>query len=87
MLLAGSAAQAAKVPNVASDPSQAVALARYIEAHGERDALASSAPVGVLIEASLPKLYKEAALLALRTQGENGGRVLRVLKIAGDDTV
>jgi hypothetical protein len=87
MLLAGAAAQAAKVPTVASDPSQAVAIARYLEAHGEHDALASSAPLGVFIQASLPKLYKEATLVAVRSQGENGGRVLHVLRVAGDDTV
>lgn len=87
ILFTGPAARAAKVPIVASDRSREVAFARYITSYGERDAFANSGPVGVLIEASLPKLYKEAALVAIRMHGEHGGPALQVLQMAGDATV
>jgi hypothetical protein len=53
----------------------------------ERDPFRQSEPVGVLIEASLPDLYKSAALLAVRKQGEDKRGELHVLQIAGDGTV
>ena len=44
-------------------------------------------PVGVFIEASLPALYKSAAMLAVRRQGEDKRSELQVLQTAGDGTV
>ena len=64
----GPSARAADVSVPMSDPSRELAFARYITSHVERDPFKQSAPVGVFIEASLPELYKSAALLAVRNQ-------------------
>jgi hypothetical protein len=82
ILFGGSVGRAAKVSIVASAPAQ-LALARYNASQGDSDAWTKSGPVGVLIQASLPRLYKQAALLAVRTQ--SGG--LQPLRMEGDDTV
>jgi len=66
---------------------RALAFAEYIMSHGERDPLAKAGPVGVLIEASLPDLYKSATLLAVRTPSGNGPGDLHIVQIAGDGTV
>ena len=70
-----------------NDPSRELAFARYFTSHVERDPFKQSAPVGVFIEASLPELYKSAAMLAVRRQGEDKRSELQVLQIAGDGTV
>ena len=80
-------ARAADVSIQVGGSARDLAFARYIAAHGQRDPFATSEPVGVFIEASLPELYKSAALLAVRRQGENDGGQLDVLQIAGDGTV
>ena len=83
----GPAARAADVSGLMNVPSRELAFARYITSHVERDPFKQSAPVGVFIEASLPELYKSAAMLAVRRQGEDKRSELQVLQIAGDGTV
>jgi hypothetical protein len=67
--------------------SRDVAFARYLASQEQRDPFPKFQPVGILIEASLPELYKSAGLLAVRTQGTNEQNELHVLQIAGDGTV
>ena len=83
----GPSARAADVSVPVSDPSRELAFARYTTSHVERDPFNQSGPVGVFIEASLPELYKSAALFAVRKQGEDKRSELHVLQIAGDGTV
>ena len=83
----GPSARAADVSVPVSDPSRELAFARYATSHVERDPFKQSGPVGVSIEASLPELYKSAALFAVRKQGEDKRSELHVLQIAGDGTV
>ena len=83
----GPSARAADGSVPLSDPSRELAFARYATSHIERDPFKQSAPVGVFIEAALPGLYKSAALLAVRQQGEDKRSELQVLQIAGDGTV
>jgi hypothetical protein len=83
----GTSARAAGVSVPVSDPSRELAFARYTTSHVERDPFKQSGPVGVFIEASLPGLYKSAALLAVRQQGEDKRSELHVLQIVGDGTV
>ena len=80
-------ARAADVSIQVGGSARDLAFARYIAAYGQRHPFATAGPVGVFIEASLPDLYKSAALLAVRRQGENDGGQLDVLQIAGDGTV
>jgi hypothetical protein len=82
----GASAPAADVFIVVKDPSRELAFARYTTSHVERDPFKQS-PAGVFIEASLPELYKSAALLAVRRQGEDKRSELQVLQIAGDGAV
>ncbi len=83
-LLMASYGRAAKLP--ISDPytSADMAFARYVDLQGQRDPFANSEPVVVMIEASLPGLYKSAAVVAIRQQGADE---LQVLQLAGDGTV
>ena len=83
----GPSARAADVSVPVSDPSRELAFARYTTSHVQRDPFKQSGPVGVFIEASLPELYKSAALVAVRKQGEDKRSELHVLQIAGDGTV
>jgi len=84
---AGSSVRAADGSIPLSDPSRELAFARYVTSHLQGDPLQQSGPVGIVIEASLPGLYKSAALLAVRTQGEDQRSELHVLQIRGDGTV
>jgi hypothetical protein len=69
------------------DSPAGLAFARYIASIQERDPFADSGPVGVEIDASLPGLYKEARLLAVRETGESERSEYRVLQIEGDAIV
>jgi hypothetical protein len=52
-----------------------VAFARYIASIHERNPFTESGPVAVEIQASLPGLYKESRVLAIRRhRGRNFGR-------------
>ena len=68
-------------------PPQNLAFARYIALLQKRNPFTESGPVLVFIEACLPKLYKEADLLAIRELGENERSQYRVLQGEGDGTV
>jgi hypothetical protein len=83
----GPSARAASVSVPVNDPSRELAFARYTTSHAESDSFKQSGPVGLFIEASLPELYKSAAVLAVRKQGEDKRSELHVLQIAGDGTV
>jgi hypothetical protein len=87
MLLVVPDTQAAGGAAQASGSSQGLAFARYVTSQDERDPLATSGPVGMLIEGSLPALYKSATLLALRTPGATQRSELQLLEITGDGTV
>jgi hypothetical protein len=66
---------------------QSLAFARYIASLQQRNPFSESGPVAVEIEASLPGLYKESRLLAIRQRGESERNEYRVLQIEGDATV
>ncbi|HLJ48370.1 MAG TPA: hypothetical protein VKU01_20285 [Bryobacteraceae bacterium] len=68
-----------------SQPSHA--FAQYVASIQRRDAFAESGPVGIVIEASVPSLYKEAGLAAIRRTGENERPEYLVLRMEGDGTV
>src|SRR5579883_1650073 len=79
--------QAADASVEAYGGSQAVAFAKYVVSQEQPDSFANCWTVGVIIEASLPGLYKSATLAAIRMPGQNKGGDLQVLQIAGDGTV
>ncbi len=64
-----------------------LAFAKYVAVVQERDPFTDSGPVAVFIEASLPELYKNAELLAIRQTGENERNEYRVVSFQGDGTV
>ena len=74
-------------PIARSGPAASLAFARYIASVQQPNAFTESGPVAVVIEASLPGLYKQSAVLAVRQPGETGRSRYQVLKIAGDATV
>jgi hypothetical protein len=80
-------AQAADLFIQTRGSSQELAFARHIASQAQRDPLERSGAVGVLIEASLPELYKSSALIAVRTPAENDTAELHILQIVGDGTV
>ena len=63
-----------------------MALARYVSSTKEGNGFVQSGPVAVVIEASLPGLYKQSALLAVRQTGKSGHSEYQVLQTAGDAT-
>lgn len=73
--------------SVASNFSgQSLAFARYIASVNERDLFSESGPVLVMIHASLPGLYKESDMLAIRWTGEEERNEYGVLYMEGDGT-
>ena len=87
ILILGLNAHAAGSSVQACCSSKEAAFAQYVALQGQRDALATPGPTGVVIEATLPELYKSATLFAVRAPGENANRNLVVLQIEGDGTV
>jgi len=83
----GMNAKAADLYILTRGSSQELAFARHIALQAQRDSLARSGAVGVLIEASLPELYKSAALIGVRTPAENDTAEFHILQIVGDGTV
>lgn len=67
--------------------AQSLAFARYIASIQKRNPFTESGPVAVEIEASLPGLYKQSRLLAIRQTGESERSEYQVLRIEGDVTV
>ena len=87
LLLTTANGLAAELSRPLLGPSQNLAFARYIASLQKTDPFRESGPVLISIEASLPKLYKEATLLAIREPGENEQSEYGVLQIEGDGTV
>jgi hypothetical protein len=75
------------LPLARSGPAASQAFARYIASVQQPNAFTESGPVAVLIQASLPGLYKQSAVLAVRLPGESGRSQYQVLQITGDATV
>jgi hypothetical protein len=87
ILAVGPSARAAGNSIQASYSSPALAFERYLASHRHSDPFKRSAPVGVIVEASLPGFCKSAGLLAVRTQDENKPAEIRILQSMGDATV
>ncbi len=86
VLFMGPSVPAADLSIQTSGSARQLAFARYTTSYAERDAFANSGPIGVFIEASLPRLYKSVTLTAVRTCGENQRHQLLILQVAGDGT-
>jgi len=86
LLFIGSNAQAASTTVRACCSPREASFAQYITLQGQPDPLAEFGPVGVIIEASLPELYKSATMFGVRI-GSNEKGNFRILQIAGDGTV
>ncbi|HTS28282.1 MAG TPA: hypothetical protein VMH81_20555 [Bryobacteraceae bacterium] len=78
----------AQAPPVARfGPAASLAFARYIASVQQPNAFTESGPVAVVIQASLPGLYKQSEVLAVRMPGESGRSQYQVLQMQGDATV
>ena len=66
---------------------QSVAFGRYLESLGHGSPFAGSGPIAVLIQASIPALYKESALRAVRQVGDNERSEFQILGMGGDGAV
>ncbi len=66
---------------------QNVAFGRYIASLQHGGPFAESGPMAVLIEASVPALYKESVLLAVRQTGNNERSEFQIVGMGGDGTV
>ena len=66
---------------------QRATFGRYLEGLQERDPFAECGPVGVSIQASLPDLYKEAGVVAIRKTGEHERSEYAFLAAVGDGVV
>ena len=64
-----------------------LAFSRYIASLQNRDPFTESGPVAMSIRASLPGLYKDAELVAIRATGEDERSQYLVLGIEGDGAV
>jgi hypothetical protein len=80
-------ALAADAPASPSGFSKSLAFARHLASLENGDPFERAEPVAVSIEASLPGLYKEASLLAVRDHDENTRSKYHVLALGGDGTV
>jgi hypothetical protein len=87
LLLVAANGPAADLSMRVPGPPQNLAFVRYIASLQKSDPFTESGPVLISIEASLPKLYKGATLLAVREPGENEPSEYGVLEIEGDCTV
>ncbi len=65
-------------------PPENVAFARYVASLQQHDPFNEAGPVAVLIESSLPHLYKDAELLAIRRTGENQRSEYLIAGVVGD---
>jgi len=61
-----------------------VAFARYIASLEQPDPFTEGGPVALLIESSLPHLYKGSELLAVRRMGENERSEYGIVGLVGD---
>ncbi len=69
------------------DTQQSHSFAQYVSSLQKRDVFAESGPVGIVIEASVPALYKDAALAAIRRIGDDERPEYLVLRVEGDGAV
>lgn len=67
--------------------SQSIAFSRYIASLEQGSPFAESGPFAVLIEASIPALYKESALVAVRQTGNNERSEFLIVGMGGDGAV
>src|SRR5579863_10597975 len=74
-------AMAQNLVSVRPASSAGVAFARYIASAQEPNPFTHSGHVIVMIEASLPALYKESRLLALRRMDESEHAEYRLLQV------
>jgi hypothetical protein len=71
--------------SVSSQPRpESVAFARYIASLQQPDPFTEAGPVALLIESSLPHLYKNAQVLALRRTGTNERSEYGIVGLVGD---
>jgi hypothetical protein len=63
---------------------ESVAFARYIASLEKPDPFTEGGPVALLIESSLPHLYKDAQVLAIRRMGENERSEYGIVGLVGD---
>jgi len=87
VLLIGGHLMAGNIRNLPQDSRPSLAFARYVAAVQAHDPFTESGPVAVFIEASLPQLYKNAELLAIRQANESERSEYRVVSFEGDGTV
>jgi hypothetical protein len=91
LLLALTTASAlAESPSLAKAKSRtaaSLAFARYVTSIDDRDPFMQAGPVGVTIEGSLPGLYKQSGVVAIRLPGESGRPEHHVLQMQGDAIV
>jgi hypothetical protein len=87
ILFLGSTAHAASSIVQTCCSTKEAAFAQYVGLQGQRIALAAPGPTGVIIEATLPELYKTATLFGVRAPGQDEKGNLMVLQIEGDGTV
>lgn len=80
-------APAAGLSVAPSESAESLAFARYMASIQERDPFTETGPAAVEIEASLPRLYIETRLLAVRAIGESERSEYHVLQIEGDAIV
>jgi hypothetical protein len=66
---------------------QSAAFGRYLASLEQGSPFAESGPMAVLIQASIPGLYKESALLAVRQTGDNERSEFLILGMDGDGAV
>ena len=66
---------------------EGLAFARYIGSIQERSPFTEEGPVAIEIEASLPGLYKQSRLLAIRRMGDSERIEYALVGIEGDTTV
>lgn len=67
--------------------AEGLALARYIVSAQTANPFHTREPVVVQIEASLPGLFKDSRVTAIRRLGDDGHSEYHLLQTAGDDTV
>jgi len=80
-------AQGGSIANFKLGSDASLAFARYVTSLDGRDPFTQAGPVAVEIEGSLPGLYKQSGVLALRQTGESGRPEHLVLRMEGDVTV
>ena len=87
VVLLAPATLAADVAVRACGCTRDLAFAKYIASQEQGDPFSNAGQVGVLIQASLPGLYKSAGMVGIHAPGENNRHALEVVQVTGDGTV